>query len=70
MLKEHEIPLAWVELTFHQPDCTEEHTDGTRHDLKQIPAYANRWLRLIINMADGNPVCVTLFFDRRLRKKS
>ena len=46
------------------------HTDGTRHYLKQIPAYGNRWLRLIINMTDGNPVCVTLFFDRRLRKKS
>jgi len=26
------------------------------------------WLRVVISDADGSPICVTAFFDRRLRK--
>ncbi len=70
MLKEREIPLEWVELTFNYPDLTEDRPDGTRHYLKQIPAYEYRWLRLVMNIDADAPTCVTLFFDRRLSKKS
>ena len=69
MLKERAIPLEWVELTLNDPDRTEEHPDGTRHYLKQISAHGHRWLRLVMSMTAGKPTCITLFFDRRLKKK-
>ncbi|MBK1645104.1 hypothetical protein CKO25_10660 [Thiocapsa imhoffii] len=67
MLEEREIPLAWAERAFRDPDRTEERADGTRHYLKQVPERGHRWLRVVISVAGGSPTCVTVFFDRRLR---
>ena len=48
-------------------DQFQEHEDGTRHFLKQIPEFGNRWLRIVINVEIEREKAVTAFFDRRLR---
>jgi hypothetical protein len=68
MLEEREITVEWAERALKHPDRTEDRSDGTRHYLKQIPEHGNRWLRIVVNDADGAPTCVTAFFDRRLRR--
>jgi hypothetical protein len=70
MLKERDIHTDWVERTAQDPDLTEEHGDGTRHYLKRISEHGNRWLRVVVNVAQQPPRCVTVFFDRRLGRRS
>ena len=70
MLKERRISLEWVKRATACPDKTEDHDDGTRHYLKQIPEYGNRWLRVIVKITRQPPRGVTVFFDRRLRRES
>jgi hypothetical protein len=69
MLEERHIARDWVQRAIDSPDETEEHDDGTRHHLKQIPEFGNRWLRVIVNVTKQPPKGVTAFFDRRLRKR-
>lgn len=69
MLKEREILPEWAERTRFNPDMTEEHDDGTRHYIKRIPEFGNRWLRVIVNVAVTPEHSVTAFFDRRMRKR-
>ena len=47
MLSERDIREQWVDRALSQPDQIEDHEDGTRHYLKQISEYGNRWLRVI-----------------------
>ncbi len=68
MLEERGIAHDWVQRTLDTPDETEEHEDGTRHYLKRIPEFQNRWLRVVINAAKQPKKGVTAFFDRRLRR--
>jgi hypothetical protein len=67
--EERGIQKAWVERTVQQPDRIEDKTDGTRHYLKLIQEYGNRWLRVVINVSVEPNRGVTVFFDRRLRSK-
>ena len=69
MLNERGIKLAWADRTVQEPDKVEDHDDGTRHFIKQIPEFENRWLRVIVNIAAMPEKRVTAFFDRRLRRK-
>ena len=69
MLEERGISREWAERALNQPDTTEDHKDGTRHFIKQIPEFGNRWLRVVINVTIQPNKGVTAFFDRRLRKK-
>jgi hypothetical protein len=46
MLEEREIAQDWVQRTVNTPDEIEDHDDDTRHYLKQIPEFGNRWLRV------------------------
>jgi len=69
MLKERNIAKQWVDITENFPDKIEDHEDGTRHYIKQIPECANRWLRVVVNVSSNPGKEVTAFFDRRLRKK-
>ncbi len=69
MLEERHIARTWAQRAIDMPDETEEHDDGTRHYIKQIPEYGNRWLRVVVNVAKRPNKGVTAFFDRRLRKK-
>jgi len=68
MLSERNIREQWVERALTEPDRIEAHEDGTKHYLKQIQEYDNRWLRVIVRSELEEPVAVTVFFDRRLRR--
>ncbi len=70
MLEERNISPEWAERCLREPDETEEHDDGTRHFLKEIPEYGNRWLRVIVNVDVKPNKTVTVFFDRKLLRRS
>ena len=69
MMRERGIPEEWVARCTTKPDNTEDLADGTKHFSKMIPEHENRWLRVIINPAVKPCKGITLFFDRRLRRK-
>ena len=66
MLKERGIQREWVDIAVLQPDKTEDHADGTRHYIRRIPEFGNRWLRVIVNVTSDPEKRITAFFDRRL----
>jgi len=68
MLNEREIKREWTDRTMRDPDRTEERDDGTRHFIKQIPEFGDRWLRVVVNVTARPERRVTAFFDRRLRR--
>lgn len=68
MLKERGIQREWTDLAIEAPDRIEDHEDGTRHYIKQIPEFEGRWLRVVVNTVSIPEKRVTAFFDRRLRR--
>jgi len=69
VMAERQIPEAWVRAAIQSPDQSELSDDGNRHFLKAIPEYGGRVLRVVAS-ARGIPVrVVTVFFDRRLRRR-
>lgn len=68
MLHERGISPEWVRQTLGQPERVEAHDDGTRHYIRPIPEFGNRWLRVIVNVSIEPNKGVTVFFDRRLRR--
>ena len=68
MLEERNIRRDWVDQALEIPDDVEDVEDGTRHYIKQIHEYGNRWLRVVINVQVNPNRAVTAFFDRRLRR--
>ena len=68
MLEERNIRPKWIDAAVENPDDIKDQQDGTRHYIKQIPEYGNRWLRVIVNPAKRPPARITAFFDRRLRR--
>jgi hypothetical protein len=68
MLNERGIKLEWADRTVREPDKIEDHDDGTRHFIRQIPEFENRWLRVIVNTTAMPEKRITAFFDRRLRR--
>jgi len=70
MLRERGIKHQWVDRAVQSPDMVEDQDDGTRHFIKQIPEFGNRWLRVIVNVTVSPEKRVTAFFNRRLRKQN
>ena len=68
MLTERGIKREWADITVLQPDKTEDYADGTRHYIRKIPEFGNRWLRIVVNTTYDPEKRVTAFFDRRLRR--
>jgi hypothetical protein len=68
MLVERSIEHKWVDATILFPDKIEDHSDGTRHYIRKIVEFGDRWLRVIVNVESEPERCVTAFFDRRLRR--
>jgi len=70
MVIERGIEGGWVDRAIREPDRTEDHEDedGTRHFIKRIPEFENRWLRVVVNVVVEPERRVTAFFDRRLRR--
>jgi hypothetical protein len=69
MLRERSIPLAFTKRALIKPEKTEIRTDGTKHFLRRISEYGNRWLRVVVNVSVKPNKAVTAFFDRRLSGK-
>jgi hypothetical protein len=69
MLKERRIAPEWVERTIKTPERIEDHDDGTRHFVRRIHEFGNRWLRVVVAVSGDSQKRVTAFFDRRLRRE-
>lgn len=69
MLKERNIKEAWVKLAMEIPEKREGH-GGIVHYVRAIEEYGGRYLRVVVNSDVKPQRIVTLFFDRRLRRKS
>ncbi len=59
----------WVWRTLQSPDRTELGADGNAHYIKAIPEHGGRFLRVVVNRRVAPERVVTVFFDRRLRRK-
>jgi len=66
MLQERSIPHAWVDRAIKEPDRVNEPGDGTKHFMKRILEYENRWLRVVVSITENPNKFITVFFDRRL----
>ena len=69
MLEERGIRREWADRTVKEPEKTENRDDGTRHFMRRIPEFGNRWLRVIVSMETDPGKRITAFFDRRLRRQ-
>ena len=70
MLEERHIREEWVLLTLSSPDKSEKRNeDNSWHYTKSIPEKGNRVLRVVINQEVMPYRVVTVFFDRRLRRR-
>jgi hypothetical protein len=69
MLEERGIPEAWVWQAIRSPDHVETSKDGNTHYLKAIEEFEGRILRVVVNVKAEPHRIVTVFFDRRLRRK-
>ena len=70
MLQEREIPEEWMWRTIREPDRTEAKADDTIHYIKAIPERGGRFLRVVVNPHVQPRRIVTLFFDRKLGRKT
>ena len=68
MLDERGIEREWADRATRDPDRTEDHDDGTRHFINQIPEFGGRWLRVIVNVTADPEKRVPAFFNGRLRR--
>ena len=67
MMNERSISEEWLKETLSHPDHFEEKADGTVHFYKSIAGHGGRILRVIVNPKDNR--IITLFFDRRFKKR-
>ncbi len=69
MLKERKIPEEWVWLTLDKPDWETREEDKNIHYFKSIPEYGERILHVVVNPQVSPRKVVTVFFDRKARRK-
>ena len=69
MLLERNIQESWVKLVMEDPEKRELMEDGTVHYIRAIPEHGGRYLRVVVNPAADPQRIVTVFFDRRIRRK-
>jgi hypothetical protein len=69
MLAERQILEEWVWRTIDLPDSREIGPDDNVHYIKVIAEHGNRFLRVAVNPHVEPNRIVTIFFDRRLRRK-
>lgn len=69
MLKERNIPEEWVWRTISSPDYQNIGDDNNIHYYKGISEHENKILHVIKNPNVEPEKVVTVFFDRRERKK-
>ncbi len=69
MLSERNIPEEWLWRAINTPDRTEPSADDNLHYIKAIIEHDGRFLRVVVNPPVYPRRVVTVFFDRRLRRK-
>lgn len=69
MLAERQILEEWVWRTIDSPDNREIGPDNNIHYVKVIAEHENRFLRVVVNPHVEPSRTVTVFVDRRLRRK-
>ncbi len=70
VMRERNIPEEWVMRTVSAPERTDSPPDGTRHYIKAIPEHGGRFLRVVINPTVTPMRVITVFFDRRLGRRT
>ena len=71
VMTERNIPVEWIEQVLKSPNQTEDdrHDGELKHFLRVIKENDNRILRVVTNDHSQPKRIVTLFFDRKQRKK-
>lgn len=69
VMTERSIPEEWVLRTMDTPDNRQTGADGNEHYTRSIPESDGRILRVVVNENVKPKRVVTVFFDRRLRRK-
>ena len=69
MLRERKISEEWLRRALEEVDRVERGPDGNLHYIKAIPEHGGRFLRVIVRPDTQPPRIITLFFDRRLRRR-
>jgi len=69
MLKERESSEEWIWRAINKPDWTEIGENGNIHYIKVILERGGHFLRMVVNPHTQPKRIVTLFFDRRLRRR-
>ncbi len=70
MLKERNIQEDWVKLAMEDPERKEIKEDRTVHYIRAIEQYGGRYLRVVVNPDYKPQRIVTVFFDRRIMRRS
>ncbi len=70
MLEERKIKEEWVRSALRDPERKEKKEDGTVDYLRSIEEFDNHYLRVAVNPDAQPPRIVTVFFDRRLGRKT
>ena len=69
MLLERNILEDWVSRAITTSDRSEIGLDNNTHYIKAIPENGGRFLRVIVNERQNPKRVVTVFFDRRLKRR-
>ncbi|MGQ9555496.1 MAG: DUF4258 domain-containing protein [Anaerolineae bacterium] len=69
MLAERQIPEEWVWRCIESPDQKEFGADNNVHYLKVIEERGGRFLHVVVNPHLRPNRVVTVFFDRRVKRR-
>ncbi len=70
MRKERNIQEEWVTMAIKDPEWKEIKEDGTVHYIRAIEQYEGRYLRVVVNPYYRPQRIITVFFDRRIMRRS
>lgn len=69
MFKERNIKEEWLLQVINNPDETQTGDDENIHYYKEIAEYNNRILHVVVNPNTLPQKVITVFFDRKARRK-
>ncbi len=70
MLKERNIKEEWLWQTINNPDETQTGEDENTHYYKEIAEFNNRILHVVADPKVMPKKVITIFFDRKARRKN
>jgi hypothetical protein len=69
VINERKINEEWIFRTINCPDYFEVGIDDNDHYIKAIAEFEGRFLHVVINPHTSPERIVTIFFDRRVKRK-